>query len=370
MKYLIQYKTGWNYFCVIKPINVFLILCLLNVSCSILGEYSDDKNNTQNTSLIASGLLLQALSNQNSWTTPPTVHSNATYTVAKSTHIYAQALSHSNWGSPTTNVVNLSLDLYLPTNAPRNRPAMILIHGGGFSTGSKDDSNIVAMANYFTSRGWVCISINYRLISSYGTLSTAWGTYVMNLASLSPAEKQQSYAMYPAARDAKAALRWLYANAANYGINTNFITALGGSAGSFLANMLGITNASDFRDETLTLVDATLSSTNLTARARIHTVINHWGGINHMTYLQSITGQSRFDANDPPISIVHGTLDADVPFTQAEALRDAYIASGAAYEFNPLVGEGHSAWSATINGKSLSENAFQFIVTKQSLTLN
>ncbi|ABZ92942.1 Esterase/lipase [Leptospira biflexa serovar Patoc strain 'Patoc 1 (Ames)'] len=351
--------------------SVFVCLVMvLFFSCSLVGVDVDGKTNSENTSLISAGLLLQTLSQQSTYNTPPTVRSMTTYSVSKTTHVYAQALSHSNWGSATTNIVNLSLDLYLPENAPRNRPAMILIHGGGFSTGSKDDTNIVSMANYFTSRGWVCISINYRLISAYGTLSTAWGTYVLNNAALTPAERQQSYAMYPAARDAKAALRWLYANASTYGINTNYMTALGGSAGSFLANMLGITNVNDFRDETLTLVDTTLLSTNLNAGSTIHTVIDHWGGITHMTYLQTITGQSRFDANDPPISIVHGTLDADVPFSQAEALRDAYIATGASYEFNPLVGEGHSAWSATINGKSLSENAFQFIVTKQTLTVN
>lgn len=354
----------------------FIFVSILNglvfsVSCSQMGENQNDTSNAQNLSLVATGLLLQGLSNQNFYNTPPTVKLNASYTVTKTTHVYAQALSHTpTWGSPTTSVVNLSLDLYVPDNAPTNRPAMILIHGGGFSTGSKEDVNIVAMANYFTSRGWVCVSINYRLISAYGTLSTAWGNYILNNGSLSPAEKQQSYAMYPAARDAKAAVRWLYANSTKYGINTNHVTALGGSAGSFLANMLGITNASDFRDEPLTLTDTTLSTTNLTFGSKIHTIIDHWGGINHMSYLQAITGQSRFDANDPPISIVHGSADVEVPITQAEALRDAYIASGAPYTYNRLEGAGHGAWSATIDGKTLSENAFSFIVTKQNLNTN
>ncbi|MBK8397164.1 MAG: alpha/beta hydrolase [Leptospiraceae bacterium] len=321
------------------------------------------KINSLNTSLLAGYFLLNGGNNQVS--NAPSVQRNSTYTVSKTTHVYAQGLSHSNWGTAITTVVDLSLDLFLPENAPQNRPAMILIHGGGFFTGSKEDTNIVGMANYFTSRGWVCISINYRLAAARGTLSTAWGTYVLN--NIISTDREQSYAMYPAARDAKAALRWLYANATTYKINTNYMTALGGSAGSFLANMLGITNVSDFRDETLTLTDTTLSTTNLTAGSKIHTVIDHWGGINHMTYLEAITTQSRFDINDPPISIVHGTADVDVPFTQGEALRDAYISTGAAYEFNPLVGAGHGAWTATINGKSLSENAYNFIVSKQSL---
>jgi len=225
----------------------------------------------------------------------PTVQRNSTYTVLKTTHVYAQALSHSNWGSTTTTVVDLSLDLFLPQNAPTNRPAMILIHGGGFYSGSKEDVDIVAMANYFASRGWVCISINYRLAAARGTMSAAWGNYVLN--NVAPLDREQSYAMYPAARDAKAALRWLHANATTYGINSNYVTALGGSAGSYLANMLGITNAGDFRDEISTSGDPTLSTTNLSARSSIHTIIDHWGGLTHMTYLEAIDSQSRFDAN-------------------------------------------------------------------------
>ncbi len=300
--------------------------------------------------------------------TIPSVQRNSTYTVSTSTHVYAQGRSHSSWGSSTTTIVDLSLDLFLPDNAPTNRPAMILIHGGGFYTGSKEDTDLVAIANYFASRGWVCISINYRLAAAYGTMPTAWGNYI--LSNVAAPDRQQSYAMYPAARDAKAAVRWLYANASTYGINTSYMTALGGSAGSFLANMLGITNEGDFRDEISTSDDPTLLTTNLTAGSTIHTVIDHWGGINHMTYLEAIYGQSRFDSNDPPISIVHGTADADVPYSQGEALRDAYISTGATYEFNPLVGAGHGAWSSTISGKSLSENAYNFIVAQQSLSVS
>ena len=332
---------------------------LFFVSCSMIQQNeSSDKTNSAAALLLAGYLL-------NTQSAVPTVQRNSTYNVVKTTHVYAQALSHSNWGSTTTSVVDLSLDLYRPENAPGNRPAMILIHGGGFMTGAKDDANMVDMANYFASRGWVCISIDYRLAAARGTLSTAWGNYV--LANVVSTEREQSYAMYPAARDAKAAVRWLYANAGTYGINTNYVTALGGSAGSFLANMLGITNASDFRDESLSIVDTTLSTTNLSSGSTVHTVIDHWGGIHMMTYLQAIDGQSRFDAKDPPISIVHGTADAEVPFSQAQALRDAYISTGAPYEFNALVGAGHGAWSATINGRSLSENAFLFITQKQNL---
>lgn len=346
---------------------VMLTPLLFANSCLLLQGYKP-KSDQGNKSLVNLLAILGLSENRQSTSqSSPTVQRNSTYTVSKTTHSYAQGLSHSNWGTTITTVVDLGLDLYLPENAPSNRPAMILIHGGGFYSGSKEDTNIVAMANYFASRGWVCISISYRLAAARGTLSTAWGTYVLN--NIAPADREQSYALYPAARDAKAALRWLHSNATTYKINSNYMTALGGSAGAFLANMLGITNPSDFRDEALISTDSTLSTTNLTASSSVHTIIDHWGGLTHMTYLTAINSQSRFDATDPPISIIHGTADVTVPFSQGEALRDAYIATGATYEFHPLVGEGHSAWSATINGKSLSENAFNFITNQQNLTI-
>ena len=46
-----------------------------------------------------------------------------------------------------------------------------------------------------------------------------------------PSNLNQIYAMYPTHRDAKAALRWIIANADNYNINTDYITVGGGSAG-------------------------------------------------------------------------------------------------------------------------------------------
>jgi dipeptidyl aminopeptidase/acylaminoacyl peptidase len=66
---------------------------------------------------------------------------------------------------------------------------------------------------------------------------------------------------------------------------------------------------------------------------------------------------------------VHGTEDKTVPFTQAEIIRDTYDNNGVPYEFHPLDGEGHSPWQATVDGKSLLELAFDFIVKTQKLNL-
>jgi len=55
----------------------------------------------------------------------------------------------------------LSLDIYAPKDA-KNLPVMIYIHGGGWRTGDK--KGVAAKPAYFTSRGFVFVSLNYRLV--------------------------------------------------------------------------------------------------------------------------------------------------------------------------------------------------------------
>ena len=68
-----------------------------------------------------------------------------------------------------TNTV-LRYDVYRPTKiaggpaVPETLPGMVLIHGGGFRMGNKNLPNIVEVAEYFASRGYVVATINYRLI--------------------------------------------------------------------------------------------------------------------------------------------------------------------------------------------------------------
>jgi len=299
--------------------------------------------------------------------TVPSVRRDATYRVLASTHVYGQGLRHSEWGGGTTTPVDLVLDLYEPEGAPAGRPALVIIHGGGFSGGSRTQAELRSFAEHFTSRGWVSISIDYRLAGDRGTLSSEWAQYVRD--EVPPALQGQAAALYPAARDAKAAVRWLYANGTTYQINTDYVTAMGGSAGAYLAIVLGVTDPEDFRDEVPMSVDPTLATTQLDQPSRIRTVIDHWGGLEHLRILEALDGRSRFDVSDAPMSIVHGTVDPTVPFTDAEALRDAYLSTGVPFAFQPLEGRGHGPWDATFEGMTLEELAMAFVVEQQELTV-
>jgi pectinesterase len=110
---------------------------------------------------------------------------------------------------------DLKLDLYLPAaSGTSTRPAIVFVHGGGWRAGVR--ANFAPMAIRMAERGYVAATISYRL---------------------SPE------APYPAAIvDAKAAVRWVRAHAADYGIDPDRIAIAGGSAGGQIAALTGVTN--------------------------------------------------------------------------------------------------------------------------------
>ncbi|MFC1574754.1 alpha/beta hydrolase fold domain-containing protein [Gemmatimonadota bacterium] len=108
---------------------------------------------------------------------------------------------------------DLRLDLYLPSYENDARAAVIFIHGGGWAFGNKEEFQYEAAK--LASSGFVTASIEYRLSSER---------------------------IYPAAvDDAKAAVRWLRANADLYRIHPDKIGVAGLSAGGHLASLLGVT---------------------------------------------------------------------------------------------------------------------------------
>ena len=133
-------------------------------------------------------------------------------------------------------------------------------------------------------------------------------------------QARQLFAMYTAQRDAKAAMRWIVANADNYNINTDYITVGGGSAGATTAVALGISNQEDFRDEISLTDDPTLATTNLDQTYEIKSIVDFWGSNTALEVHKIIYGTNRFDSNDPPLFIAHGTEDPTVLFSEAEEL--------------------------------------------------
>ncbi len=124
----------------------------------------------------------------------------------------------------------LLMDIYLPKDGNKKEyPAVIYMHGGGWTTGNK--SKICnglhnGVADILLENGIAVISINYRLISAEN------GVYVSDCIS-----------------DAKDALAFLNKEGKKYKINSKKIITWGVSAGGHLAMMTGYTENNDFQGD-------------------------------------------------------------------------------------------------------------------------
>jgi len=83
------------------------------------------------------------------------VFAESTFDVDKTARIvYAQALSHADWGSEEAKVIDLTLDSFEPIGGPETpRPVLVIIHGGGFVGGNSSVASMTDMATYIASRG-------------------------------------------------------------------------------------------------------------------------------------------------------------------------------------------------------------------------
>ncbi|QKX07635.1 carboxylesterase family protein [Aquimarina sp. TRL1] len=287
----------------------------------------------------------------------------------------------------------LKLDVYYPDNNSTNRPIYMFIHGGGFTGGTKTKPEIVDMANFYASRGWVFASIDYRTVEELGTIQGMTPeqlyTYYSGIApqewienalqgSQSADEVQQATAMYLAQRDAKAALRWIVANASTYSINKDFITVGGASAGAITTIALGISNQEDFRNEITISDDPTLSTTNLNESYIVRSMVYFWGSNIKLDVFEAVYNleqYDRYDASDPELFMGHGTAqDLVTPYEEALELQSIYNSLGIYNKLATLTlpngnPAGHGAWNGVVNGKGLSELTFDFLVERQNLNV-
>lgn len=322
--------------------------------------------------------------------TAPTVTRDAVYgVVVEQDIVYAEGLAHDrNSAAPVA--INLLLDVYAPDNDAANRPIFVFIHGGGFTGGTKNKPEIEAMGDYFASRGWVFASVDYRTTEEMGNLTepsrdaivgfydgiapAEWvehGLDAIEAGLVSPMQFQQAVAMYAAQRDAKAAVRWMVANAATYGANPDFLTVGGASAGAITATTLGITDLEHFRDEISDAADPTRATTQLDVGYAVRSVVAFWGSTNKLNLFQGVYGVDPYDAGDPELFLVHGTADQNpsTPYSESEQFQALYTDLGVHSELVPLEGAGHGAWGAEVDGKGLFELSFDFLVDRQGLAV-
>jgi acetyl esterase/lipase len=203
-----------------------------------------------------------------------------------------------------------ALDIYVPaTTATHALPLVIYVHGGGLSAGDKSDVNPLFL-NALASAGFAVASLNYRLAP---------------------------LAKFPAQiEDVKCAIRYLRANTQTYGINGNEFFAFGTSSGGelvALAALIGGHSAFDvgsYSNQSSGLLAAVdmFGPTNLTEPSGYSSsdLFRVFGDNQSAEVLGSPT--HFVTANAPPLLIIQGVDDMNVPEAQSIQLYNELRTAG------------------------------------------
>jgi acetyl esterase/lipase len=265
---------------------------------------------------------------------------------------YGQGYVAEPGNSGNFTLVDLHYDLVEMEGVTENRPAVIMIHGGSFEGGSKDDEDLLLQADALALEGYACFLIDYRLKGDNPPDPDHWSPdsieFVFDALDLRAA-------MHAAFVDAKTAMRYVRANAAALRVDPDRIALWGESAGAFAALAAGITG-----DELFTSDGPSYpvpAGNNPGIDTRPDAIVDCWGSAAPVV--------DSFDPSDPPIMIVHGTNDLTVGLFLAPAIeiRDACNANNIPVAYYPMQGEGHGAWDGEFEGQNLATLTVDFLAT-------
>lgn len=215
--------------------------------------------------------------------------------------------------------IRLTLDAHVP-DGPGPFPAAILVHGGGWVAGDKQQY-ITYIFQPLSDAGFAWFTINYRLAPEF---------------------------KFPAdADDVESAIRFVRANASRYKVDANRIALIGESAGGHLVSYIGARNRPDSR------VAAVVSMYG------IHDFVaaaTQWKPLPHELFdlfgMQAVTVETvpkliqaspviYISKDMPPFLLMHGSKDEDVPYEQSVEMCDKMRAAGARCELITIEGAPH-----------------------------
>jgi acetyl esterase/lipase len=218
-------------------------------------------------------------------------------------------------------------DLYLPPEIPPGQrvPAVVIIHGGGFTGGHRDAARELNIGSTLARNGYVGMSIDYAL-ADIGR----------------PIWPQNLF-------DCKTAVRWLRANADRLQIDPNHIGVIGGSAGGTLSSLVTLTGVNDGLDP-----EGPYGNFSCQVQCGVDMYgianMNEW----HDSVMFAKTNEEAPElykmaspltyvrSDSPPMLILHGTADKTVDVAQSEKFAETLKAKGATYEVEIIPDAPHS----------------------------
>ena len=188
----------------------------------------------------------------------------------------------------------LKLDVYTSANpTSEKRPVLILVHGGGFAMGDKQQKLYVEMAYCFARENYVVFSVNYRLKSKK-----------------EPFSKEL---LDRAVSDVNAAIRWIIKNKKNYNADIQRVLIGGDSAGGSL-----VVNTTFQENPPVQFIGC----------------INLWGGLpdyglpGKENWNEPIDKYLNLKGKSTPVCIVHGTADSVIPYQTSINFAEKLKANG------------------------------------------
>ena len=195
---------------------------------------------------------------------------------------------------------DLLLDLYRQRGLRDRTPAVVLLHGGAWKSGNRRMPHYMPdLCRELASRGWICASIEYRLLGDDPPGSE---------------ESALDRAILAAVEDAGKAVEWLTADGGRHGVDPRRIAVGGASAGAGTALFLAYGER----------------GRGLPIRA----ALDFWGGMMSKTEWMKRGG--------PPILILHGTGDEITDFSVAETLAARARKVGVPHELVRVQGGRHN----------------------------
>ncbi len=227
----------------------------------------------------------------------------------------------------------LKLDLYLPTAG--KAPLVIYVHGGVWRNGDKSAGRSFATA--LAGEGFAVASVDFR---------------------------QSTDAPFPAdIHDIKASIRFLRANATQYGYNAERVGITGESSGAHLALLAGVTNGVKELEGSV--------GDKLAISSDVQAIVSYFAATDLTTILAQSTPFGlgvrepgltlllgalpdkvpelarlaspvfHVDAKDPPLYLLHGDRDPQMPVNQSLQMWGVYKAAKLDVTFDPVHGAPH-----------------------------
>jgi acetyl esterase/lipase len=215
---------------------------------------------------------------------------------------------------------NQKFDLYLPANRNANTKIMILVHGGGWSSGDKGDMNAFKDLIQQDFPGLAIANINYRLADANNQpypMQIDDITSIINYLKVKKTEYtiSEKFGFIGVSAGAHLSLLWSYAFNTNNNVN-------------IVCSIVGPTNLTD---------PAYLNNTD----PELEGMLNLYGINPALSFLEEVSPYHQATAIAPPTILFYGGQDPLIPTTQGTFMRDKLQTLGVTHQFTLYPNGGH-----------------------------